>query len=150
MLRSLRPLWLGALVFLTATAASAAMPAVAFETPGRVKLALQQIAVQKSPALTIHFSGYRDQRCPADVQCAWAGEAQAFFWVAGQGIKPQVLALPLPWNGSGLDDRSAQRLGMFRFALVSLEPRPLMNGEVNPADYTAVLAVEVLPAAPAR
>ena len=145
---SLRRLCFGALVFLAAAAAAAGTPAVVFETPGRVQLALQQIAVQKSPALTIHFSGYHDQRCPADVQCISAGEAQAFFWVAGQGIQPQVLALP--WNGSGQYERGAQRLGMFRFALVSLEPRPLMNGEVNPADYMAVLAVEVGPTAPAR
>lgn len=144
----LRDVVSGALLWLAAAVAGAGTPAVVFETPGRVPLALQQVAVQKNPALTIHFSGYHDQRCPADVQCAWAGEAQAFFWVTGQGIRPQLLALP--WGGSGLHDRNARRLGMFRFALVSLEPRPLTNGEVNPADYTAVLAVDVLQASPAR
>lgn len=148
MMTNLLRRWLGVLAVLATPALAAGQPAVVFNAPGQVKLGLQQQAVQKSPALTIHFSGYRDERCPADVQCVWAGEAQAFFWVTGPGFEPQ--ALVLPWSGAGLMDRGAKRLGNYRFALVSLEPRPLANGAVNPADYTAVLAVDVMPASPAR
>jgi hypothetical protein len=138
----------GALALGLATLASAAIPAAELETPGRVRLVLQQSAQQKAPALSMHFSGYHDTRCPSDVQCAWAGEARAFFWVSGAGIQPQVLVLP--WDGSGQPSRVTQRLGPFRFTLVSLEPRPLMNGTVNPADVTAVLEVVAEPAPPAR
>ncbi len=136
----------GALALGLATLAGASQPLVTLETPGRVRLALQQHAQQKAPALSIHFAGYRDTRCPSDVQCAWAGEARAFFWVSGAGIPPQVLVLP--WDGSGQPGRATQRLGPFRFTLVSLEPRPLANGTVNPADYVAVLAVVAGPASP--
>lgn len=138
----------GALALGLASLASAAHPLVNLETPGRVRLVLQQHAQQKAPALSIHFAGYRDTRCPSDATCAWAGEAQAFFWVSGAGIRPQVLVLP--WDGSGQPGRATQRLGPFRFTLVSLEPRPLMNGTVNPADYVAELAVVADPAPPAR
>lgn len=138
----------GALALGLATLVSAAIPAAELATPGRVRLVLQQSAQQKAPALSIHFSGYRDTRCPSDAQCAWVGEARAFFWVSGAGIAPQVLVLP--WDGSGQPARVTQRLGPFRFTLVSLEPRPLMNGPVNPADVTAVLDVAAEPAPPVR
>lgn len=136
----------GALALGLATLVSAAQPLVTLETPGRVRLALQQHAEQEAPALAIHFAGYRDTRCPSDVQCAWSGEAQAIFWVSGAGIAPQVLVLP--WDGSGQPARATQRLGPFRFTLVSLEPRPLVHGTVNPADYVAVLDVAAGPASP--
>lgn len=138
----------GTLALGLTTMASAAIPASELDTPGRVRLVLQQHAQQKVPALSVHFSGYLDTRCPSDVQCAWAGEARAFFWVSGAGIQPQVLVLP--WDGSGQPARAMQRLGPFRFTLVSLEPRPLMNRTVNPADVTATLEVVAEPALPAR
>lgn len=138
----------GALALGLATLARAAIPAAELEIPGRVRLVQQQSAQQKAPALSIHFSRYRDTRCPSDVQCAWAGEARAFFWGSGAGIQLQVLVLP--WDGSGQPARATQRLGPFRFTLVSLEPSPQMNGTVNPADVTAVLEVAAAPPPPAR
>lgn len=116
--------------------------AALLETPGRVSVALQQYVVQQTPSLSIHFSGFHDTRCPADVPCAWAGEARAFFWISGAGIRPQVLTLP--WDGGHQPAKHTQKVGPFRFYLVSLEPRPLHHGDVNPLDYTAVLDVSTV------
>ena len=92
----------------------------------------------------VQFVGYADTRCPSDVTCAWAGEARAFFWLTGGGLKPQVITLA--WNGCARHDTGPLRTGPWLWCLVSLEPRPLVNGRVNPADYQAVLRLWQQPA----
>ncbi len=119
------------------SARSASTAAVSNEET--VALALQQRVNLAESKLNVHFVGYRDDRCPSDVQCAWAGEARAFFWVSGAGLKPQVLTLS--WDGSAQPERHSQRVGAFRFYLRSLEPRPLQAGGVVPTEYKAVLQV---------
>ncbi len=104
-----------------------------------VTLALQERAALPDPKITVHFVGYRDDRCPSDVRCAWAGEAQAFFWVSGAGLRPRLLALP--WDGAAQPDRKSQRVGAYRFYLLSLEPRPLQERSVFPTEYKAQLQI---------
>lgn len=87
--------------------------------------------------LHLHFSGYHDARCPADVRCAMAGEARAFFWIQGTNIKPQLMSLP--WRAGIPGWKGAVAIGKYEFALRSLEPRPLSSRIVPPADYRAVV-----------
>lgn len=102
-------------------------------------LSLQERTNLPDPKLAIHFVGYQDDRCPADVVCISAGEARAFFWVVGEGVKPQVVTLP--WSGSDQTNQSPVRVGKNQFMLQSLEPRPLQAGKVTPGEYKAVLQV---------
>ncbi|WP_137937575.1 hypothetical protein [Chitinivorax sp. B] len=120
------------------------MPMVAIAGPDASEPATLTMRFQASmpPApndFQLQFVGYQDTRCPADVVCAVAGEAQAIFWLTGARIRPQLIALH--WNGGEPNWRLAVRAAGREFLLRSLEPRPLINGTVNPADYTAVVDV---------
>jgi hypothetical protein len=130
-------LWL-ALAGPAAQAAGPARPAAAGRVDS-VTLGFQQLAQVPASGLSIQFVGYRDNRCPSDVTCAWAGEAQAHVWVTGTGFKPRLLTLA--WDGGMRPERFTVHMGAHGFYLQSLEPRPLSAGSVNPADYKAVLKV---------
>jgi hypothetical protein len=104
-------------------------------------LNLQDRAAVPGSTLDVHFVGYRDSRCPADLQCAWSGEASAFFWLTGGGIKPQIIAVP--WDGSGQPDRHSTRVGPYRFYMQSLEPRPQHAIKVDPGQYKAVIKISL-------
>jgi hypothetical protein len=90
--------------------------------------------------LTLHFSGYYDGRCPAEVSCVWAGSAYGFFWITGPDIQPQVLSLPLA--SSSLQPRPVH-IGRYEFNLTSLRPWPSRRTPVPPNEYEAVVAVTV-------
>jgi hypothetical protein len=104
-----------------------------------VSLKLQERASVDGLNLNIHFVGYRDERCPSDVQCVWAGEAQAFFWMSGAGQKPQIVALR--WDGAAQPLKHTVRFGPYSLYLRSLEPRPVQASPVSPGAYRAVLQV---------
>lgn len=55
-----------------------------------------------------------DSRCPPDVQCVWAGDAEVVFEWAGNGAPPETFSLH-----TGLGDRSRD-LGPHRLTLESL------------------------------
>jgi hypothetical protein len=128
-------------LFLLATAqvSAAPVPHVNAERTESVTLAFQERSRLFDSKLNVHFVGYRDDRCPSNVQCVWAGEAQAFFWVSGDDFKPQVVTVT--WDGSLQPDKFSQRVGPYLFYLLSLEPRPIHGGKVNPQNYKAVLQV---------
>ncbi len=120
------------------TAAVAQSSASTFE-PRELTLGLQESAPPAPTELQVQFVGYRDTRCPSNVQCGVAGEAWAFFWLTGAYVRPQVVTLP--WSGGEKGWRHAVRVGTYELALFSLEPRPLHGGSVNPSEYRAVVAV---------
>lgn len=109
----------------------------------RLSMRFQELVPRtSSDEVHLHFSGYHDTRCPSDVECAWAGEAYAFFWLTGRGIKPQVLSLP--WSGNAsVNSRHPVRVGNYEFTMRSLEPRPMVNRVVSPTQYKAVVEVRL-------
>ena len=107
--------------------------------PRELTLGLQESAPPAPTELQVQFVGYRDTRCPSNVQCAVAGEAWAFFWLTGPLVRPQVVTLR--WSGGEKGWRHAVRVGTYELALFSLEPRPLQGGSVDPSEYKAVVAV---------
>lgn len=125
-------------------AAPEAPSAVATAPSLQLKLGFQQSRTLPAKDLTLQFIGYQDTRCPADVQCVWAGEARAFFWVSGAALSPQVLTLT--WNGGTLDWNAATRVGPYRMALLALEPQPQSKATARPLAYRATVAVR--PGAP--
>jgi len=105
-----------------------------------VTLALQESKATGVDELHLQFVGYRDTRCPSDVTCGVAGEAQALLWISGPRLPGQVVVLP--WSGSAIefDQQRAVPVGKLLLQLLSLEPRPLMGQHINPAQYKAVVA----------
>ncbi len=109
--------------------------------PETLSLKFQAGGGDAAGSLQIQFIGYRDQRCPANVQCISAGTAQALFWVQPSEGAGQVLTLPWP-------QAEAARVAGYSIQLKSLEPRPDTRKPPNPADYEAVLTLQKLPAKP--
>ena len=88
-------------------------------------------------ALRIAFLGVRsDSRCPADVMCIWAGNAEAEIGVAF-GMGPTV---PYVLN-TGLGVRSVD-LGTSRLTLVDLRPVPVSTSRIPPDGYVASLRLQ--------
>lgn len=127
-----------ALLAALACAAASAQAAPAEET---LSLKFQAAGGDAAGSLHVQFIGYRDQRCPANVQCISAGTAQALFWVQpGEGAG-QVLTLHWP-------AAEPARIGGYSLQLKSLEPRPNTRKPPNPADYQAVLTLQKLAGTP--
>lgn len=133
--RSLRSLALGTCLAGLAHAAVAHSP----ETT-EVTLALQESKATGVDELHMQFVGFRDTRCPSNVACGVAGEAQALMWISGPRLPGQVVVLP--WSGSAIefDPTRAVTVGKLQLQLLSLEPRPMMGQPISPAQYKAVVA----------
>lgn len=126
---------------LLAALACAAAPALAAPAEETLRLKFQAAGGDAAGGLQLQFIGYRDQRCPANVQCISAGTAQALFWVQpGEGAG-QVLTLQWP-------AAAPAQVGGYSLQLKSLEPRPHTRKPPNPADYEAVLTLQKLAGKP--
>ena len=128
--------------------ATLALPGAAAQAAAEETLTLKFQAAGSDAAgrLQVQFIGYRDQRCPVNVQCISAGTAQALFWVQPTDGAGQVLTLSWPAT-------EPVKAGGYSLQLKSLEPRPNTRKPPNPADYEAVLTLQKLggtPWAPAR
>ena len=92
--------------------------------------------------VAIHFSGVlEDSRCPADVQCVWAGNAQAALGVGPprgtQGPTERVLLNTME------EKRSGEAWGL-RLTLVDLSPAPRSTQPIPPESYVIRVKVEPL------
>ncbi|MBB2483676.1 hypothetical protein H5407_00390 [Mitsuaria sp. WAJ17] len=126
---------------LMATLALATAPALAAPTEETLRLKFQASGSDAAGSLQVQFIGYRDQRCPVNVQCISAGTAQALFWVQPAEGAGQVLTLHAP-------AAEPARAGGYSLQLKSLEPRPNTRKPPNPADYEAVLTLQKLTGKP--
>jgi hypothetical protein len=89
--------------------------------------------------MTIAFLAVRnDSRCPVDVVCVWAGNAEVEIGVA-LGMGPTV---PYLLN-TGLDPRSAN-LGAYQLTLVELRPAPVSTASIPPEQYVVSLRLQAL------
>jgi hypothetical protein len=92
--------------------------------------------------IEIRFGGVlEDSRCPVDVQCVWAGNAQAALGVGPrrgtQGPTEQVLL------NTSQGAQSGESWGL-RLTLVDLTPAPRSTQPIPPEDYLIRLKVEAL------
>ncbi|NOT09525.1 MAG: hypothetical protein HOP28_15145 [Gemmatimonadales bacterium] len=77
-----------------------------------------------------------DSRCPADVVCAWAGNAAVELRLEVSGS-----ALPKTFTiNSLLEPREHEAFGL-RFSLVALTPAPISTQPTDPAAYLAEIRV---------
>ena len=79
-----------------------------------------------------------DSRCPVDVQCVWAGNAEVEIGVAfGEGpTVPYVL-------NTGLEPRSAN-LGPYLLTVVELRPAPVSTTSIPTEQYVVSLRLQGL------
>jgi len=88
----------------------------------------------------ILLSVRNDSRCPIDVVCVWAGNAEVEIGVAfGMGpTRPYVL-------NTTLDPRSVD-LGLYRITLTGLKPDPVSTSPIPPERYVATFHLQRLAA----
>lgn len=80
-----------------------------------------------------------DSRCPADVNCVWAGNAEVLVEVGGKGWRGRRT---LTLNTSAAPERPAEgRFGRYTLRLVGLAPQPRGSGKIAQGRYTAALLV---------
>jgi hypothetical protein len=85
--------------------------------------------------LTIEFvEVVEDSRCPADVECVWAGNAKIKVRVT-KGRKSQLLDLDMMTNGTKLN------YGNYRLKLKGLTPELRSNVRINRNAYVATIEV---------
>ncbi|MCP3963547.1 MAG: hypothetical protein GY719_37400 [bacterium] len=106
-------------------------------TPGEpFRLAVGEAAALPSKDLTVRFSGVvGDSRCPSDVTCVWAGDAQVDLRLERSDDE---ISVSLHTHGSG----EAQAFGC-TLRLLDLRPYPKSTVDIAPEDYMATLELTV-------
>ena len=80
-----------------------------------------------------------DSRCPVDVDCVWAGNAEVLVEVGGRGWRGRKT---LTLNTSAGGERAAEgRHGRYTIKLVALGPQPRGSRKIAQRQYTATLLV---------
>ena len=88
-------------------------------------------------AMTITFLAVRnDSRCPVDVECVWAGNAEVEIGVAF-GMGPTV---PYVLN-TGLDPRAVV-VGSYQLTVADLRPAPVSYRGISQDQYVATLRLQ--------
>jgi hypothetical protein len=80
-----------------------------------------------------------DSRCPVDVDCVWAGNAEVRFEVGGRLWRDKQ-TLTLDTNASA-QGASEARHGRYTLKLTGLTPQPRSTGKIAAGRYTATLLV---------
>lgn len=79
-----------------------------------------------------------DSRCPTDVTCVWAGNAEVVFRVEAPGIDTVVVL------NSGIEPRAAT-VSALRIELIALVPAPRSNAPIVAKAYRATLVARRVP-----
>lgn len=95
-----------------------------------------QTARVDGTAITVSFVGVpEDSRCPADVQCVWAGNGAVSLVVTDEtGAKSTVIL------NTTLTPRSA-RVSGYEISFTGLKPEPKQGSPIPLANYVATLRV---------
>ncbi|HEX2722464.1 MAG TPA: hypothetical protein VHM24_06065 [Gemmatimonadaceae bacterium] len=113
-----------------------ATPVIQVQTGREFDVAAGQEARVEGTPIVIRFQGVsNDSRCPADVQCVWAGNATVRFSVTradGSSVESTL--------NTTLEPRVVTFDG-FTLTLVALKPTPRAGKPVPAADYVATLQV---------
>ncbi len=83
-----------------------------------------------------------DSRCPADVNCVWAGNAEVQVEVgAGSGKRKTTLRLN---TNAGPERPGEGKYGRYTVKLVGLSPQPRAGKKIKAGEYTATLLVTLV------
>ena len=104
------------------------------------KVRAGQVVTLDGGGLRLRFARVAsDSRCPEDVNCVWAGNAEVLVEVGGKGWRGKR-TLTLDTN-AGAPRASEVGYGRYTLRLVGLSPRPLANRKIAARQYTATLLV---------
>lgn len=91
-------------------------------------------------ALRLRFASVpSDSRCPVDVDCVWAGNAEVLVEAAGRGGRGKK-TLRLNTNAGGERGGEA-KYGRYTVKLLTLNPQPHSGRKLAAREYTAALLV---------
>lgn len=118
-------------------------PAVGPDTqqvPGQTVILAPGQEVRVGSLLRIWFGEVlSDSRCPTDVVCVWAGNAEVQIGLAlGTGPTHRFVL------NTTLEPASAD-FGGYRVTLLALTPAPVSTRRIDPAEYRAHLRVDSIP-----
>lgn len=129
-------LWIG-LMLVGAVSLPGCAPAVVKEAQFDQPFTLFVRQKAQISDLQIRFiSVPEDSRCPADVQCVWAGNATI---VLGLSLKESTDETVVTINST--IEPTEVLYADYRIRFVSLKPTPLSNRTINPAEYRVTLIV---------
>ena len=95
------------------------------------------------PGLRLKFlSVANDSRCPADVNCVWAGNAEVLVEVGAESGKGKTT---LRLNTNASPERPGEgKYGHYTVKLLGLSPRPGGGRKIKAGEYTATLLVALV------
>lgn len=106
------------------------------QTPERLTIKNGGQAVSKTGRITVKFLELiEDSRCPADVNCVWAGVARIKIRLTRKGKSSDF----------ELNTNQADKAAVFQgysVGLKDLEPRQSTTSKYSPSAYTATLVVK--------
>jgi hypothetical protein len=126
------------------TTSAAVRPAVAApaERVGReFKIKVGRTVTFRGESLRVKLKSVAsDSRCPRNVECVWAGNAEVFVETSAKGVRGAKKVLRLNTNAS--PERPAEgKYRRYTVKLVGLDPYPQNPGKIAPRQYTATLLV---------
>jgi len=95
-------------------------------------------SVVEDARLTLTLLEVKDERCPTNVRCVWAGHAAITLQVASEGAAAEtiVIGTEAPANMHLPRDADA---GDYHFELIALDPQRASSEEVALAQYRATV-----------
>jgi hypothetical protein len=104
------------------------------------KVKAGQVVTLEGGSLRVKFASVaEDSRCPADVNCVWAGNAEVLVEVGAKGRRgKRVLRLNTEASRRRAGEARYQR---YTVRLVGLSPRPRGGRKIAAGEYTATLLV---------
>lgn len=107
--------------------------------PYTITVSIEKPATIPEEALTVELVGVKDNRCPAEVQCVWAGYAEVALRVSKPGAAAGSVVVGALEPAAG--GASARNYGAYQFSLVKVEPGNLMSKPVPQPLYRVTLDV---------
>jgi hypothetical protein len=110
---------------------------------GEFKLKVGRSVTFKREGLRLKFlSVANDSRCPVNVTCVWAGNAEVLVEVgAGSGKGKRTLRLN---TNAGPERPGEGKYGHYTVKLLGLTPRPRDGRKIKAGEYTATLLVALV------
>ena len=107
--------------------------------PYTVTVAIGAPASVPEEGLSISVVSIKDDRCPVEVQCVWAGHAGVTLQVSKGGAAAEItIGTPAP---ASMKLPSEATYGPYRSSLVSLEPAKSLSNPAAQSAYQATVHV---------
>jgi hypothetical protein len=114
--------------------AAATISNVFGQTAKEIKFSSTKYAVDKASKFTFKLIEVEDSRCPADVDCIWAGSAKVKFSIAIGKAAAKTFEI-----NSNIDPQTVNYQG-YEFSLKDLTPTP-KSTDAKPIQYAVKLSM---------